>query len=349
MLLEGIYPALTTPFYPDGRLNPLKLAANVARMSLTAVSGMVVLGSTGEAPLLTLAEQGAVLREAAEAAAPEKVMIAGVGQESARATLDMLDSAALSHYDAALVRTPSYYRNQMRPIEMLAYYRLIADKSPLPVLLYSVPANTNYSLPVELIGELSAHPNIIGIKDSAGDAARIGAIVQATRNVARDVVVTTTFAAVTGRMLSASRADGKFVSAESLTAGGVATLAPAVSTLKTRTKKTGFAVLAGSAQSLLASLDAGASGAVLALAAAAPQACHEVYAAQRERDAALAGEKQDRLLAAAQTVVQKYGVPGVKFAAELNGYFGGYPRSPLLPLTAEEKDEIAVAMAGLRS
>jgi len=87
----------------------------------------------------------------------------------------------------------------------------------------------------------------------------------------------------------------------------------------------------------------------LALAACAPQACYEVYAASREGDELLAAVKQQRLLPAAKHVVEQMGVPGVKYAAELNGYYGGYPRAPLLPLTTREKDEVAALMQDLRA
>jgi dihydrodipicolinate synthase/N-acetylneuraminate lyase len=122
-----------------------------------------------------------------------------------------------------------------------------------------------------------------------------------------------------------------------------------VAALKTRTREVGFQVLAGSAASLHESLQAGAVGAVLALASAAPQACYEVFAAHKEQNPGLAAEKQLRLLPAAKRVAAEMGIPGVKYAAELNGYFGGFPRSPLLPLTAAEKDEVAELMADLQA
>src|SRR5665213_2527358 len=149
MLLEGVFPAITTPFYPDGDLYLRKLEHNVARYSRTQLAGMVVLGSTGEAVMLSDEEQREVLRIAVAAAAPEKVMIAGVGQESVRRTVAMAECAATLHYDAVLVRTPYFYRNQLHPKdraqkEMLTYYRSVADHSPLPVVLYSVPGFTLY-------------------------------------------------------------------------------------------------------------------------------------------------------------------------------------------------------------
>src|SRR3712207_2238840 len=125
MLLAGIFPAITTPFYPDGKLYLRKLEHNVDRYSKTPVAGVVVLGSTGEAVALTTEEQKEVLKVARENCAPEKVLVAGVGTESAEATLDMIEAAARLDYDVALVRTPSYYRPQIKakPESQLAYYR----------------------------------------------------------------------------------------------------------------------------------------------------------------------------------------------------------------------------------
>src|SRR3954467_3285329 len=99
MLLQGIFPAATTPFYPDGRLYLKKLEHNVDRYSRTPISGITVLGSTGEAVMLTEAEQREVLRVAVEVSAPEKVLLAGVGHESAIETLELAEYAAKLNYD----------------------------------------------------------------------------------------------------------------------------------------------------------------------------------------------------------------------------------------------------------
>ncbi len=109
-------------------------------------------------------------------------------------------------------------------------------------------------------------------------------------------------------------------------------------TFKTRTREVGFQVLCGSAQTLLPSLAAGATGGVLAMASFAPQACAEIYMAWKDRDATLAEEKQQRIVEAADVVCGRMGIPGVKYACDLNGYYGGSPRLPLLPLTAAERD-----------
>lgn len=356
MLLEGILPPITTPFYPDGRLYLRKLEHNVGLYSRTQLSGMVVLGSTGEAVMLSQEEQRDVLATAFAAAAPEKVMIAGVGQESVRQTVAMAEAAAELGYDALLVRTPFFYRGQLlrtdgSQLEMLTYYRTVADHSPLPVLLYSVPVFTQYDLPVEVIAELAQHPNIIGIKDSSGKVERIAAIVKATEFVKRTVTVTPTFAAVTGRMLLAPTAGSgpRIVTAEALQqrTSAIAAAAPPAA-MKTREKEIGFSVLTGGSATLHAALQAGASGAIVAFAVCAPQCCTEIWMAWKEGDQKLAEEKQERIRQASTIVGGKLGVPGLKFASDLNGYFGGRARLPLLPLTAEQQREVTTLMADIR-
>src|SRR5271170_6303999 len=256
MLLEGIFAAVTTCFYPDGRPYWRKLEANIDRYSRTPMSGMVLLGSTGEAVMLSDEESREVLRVARYATAPEKVLLAGVGRESVLETLRLADYAAELAYDAILVRTPHFYRKQMGNREMLTYYQAVADRSPLPVLLYSVPSCTAYDLPIEVVAELAMHPNILGMKDSSGNVARIAELVHATSSFGkRSVRVTTVFSAVTSRMLRSSEqaveGPATFVAAEQLGSGTTAlAVKPPKPALKTRTREIGFQILCGSAQTL---------------------------------------------------------------------------------------------------
>jgi len=352
MLLEGIFPAVTTPFYPDGQLYVRKLEHNVERYSRTPVAGLVLLGSTGEAVMLSDEESRTVLRVAREASAPEKVLLAGVARESMIETLRLAEFAADQQYDAVLVRTPHYYGPQMGHKEMSTYYRTLADHSPLPVVLYSIPKFTHYDLPVEVIAELAQHPNIIGLKDSSGNVQRIAKIVASTRSAARrEVAVTQTFTAFTNRMMLAMTPPPEnFVSAETLGGEAAVAVAPPLPKVKVmRKKEVGFQILGGSAHSLLESLDAGASGGVLALAACAPQACQEIYTAWKDNDPKLALEKQQRVVEASTLVCGKLGIPAIKHACDLNGYYGGRPRIPLLPPDAEEQAAVARAMSDLRN
>ena len=191
MLIEGIFAAIPTPFYPDERVYLRKLEANVARYSRTLLSGVLLLGSTGEAAMLDDAETREVLRVAAEAAAADKVLIAGVGRESVKATVELAVSAASYGYDAVLVRTPTYYATQMTPAAVLQYFRSVADRSPLPVLLYNIPRCVPYNIQAEVVAELARHENIIGIKDSTGSVERISELLEATKNARRRTVTVT--------------------------------------------------------------------------------------------------------------------------------------------------------------
>jgi 4-hydroxy-2-oxoglutarate aldolase len=360
MLLHGIFPPITTPFYPDGRIYFRKLEQNVEQYSRAPIAGIVVQGSTGEAILLGDDEKREVFKAAREAAADDKVLIASTGVESAIETLRLTEYAAELGYDVAMVRTPHYYKGQMaQPENMLAFYRVVCDRSPLPVIIYNFPQATSYDIPAELVIELAGHPNLIGIKESSGSIEKVQKMVEGTRHIKRTATVNETFAAVTGRMLKTAaaaeaRADGGAMVSVGALAGTAqpkpsSSAVTVVGNLKTRQKDVGFQVLVGAAQKLAPSLDAGAVGAILAFADCAPTACYEIYAAWKDGDAALAREKQERIAKAAERIVGGLSVAGVKYAMDFNGYFGGTVRLPLLPLTAEKKAEIEQLLASIRN
>ena len=356
MLLHGIFPPITTPFYPDGNVYYKKLEHNVERYSRTPVSGIVVLGSTGEALMLSDQEKRDVFKVAREAAAPNKVLIAGTGIESAIETLRLTEYAAELGYDVAMVRTPHYYKKQMLPANMLAFYRSVADSSPIPVIVYNFPQATGYDIPAELMIELAEHPNLIGIKESSGSVEKVRKMVEGTRHVKRSATVTETFEALTSRMLAAATGDshngGDLVPVGALSGSDQAKPSSSAVTLvgkmKTRQQEVGFQVLVGAAHKLHPSLDAGATGAILAFACPAPTACYEIYAAWKEGDAELAGIKQERIATAAQRVGD-LGVPGFKYGMDFNGYYGGPARLPFLPLTGALKQEVEQLLADIRN
>ena len=180
---------------------------------------------------------------------------------------------------------------------------------------------------------------------------RIRSTVELTKTAPRrTVTVTPIFEAVTARMLAQVVPQAAtFVSAGELAGGPALAVAPPAVPLKTRTKEVGFQVLTGSAPGILASVEAGASGAILGFAACAPQACQEVYLAWKDHDTKLAEEKQKRIADTSKRIVGELGISGVKYACDFNGYFGGYARKPLLPLTAEQKSEIEALLAGTRN
>lgn len=354
MLLEGLQLPLTTPFYSDGRLNLPKLEHNAARYSKTPVAGLVALSDSGEPTMLSDEETRQAMRSAADATAVEKVLIAGVSRDSVVGTLDLAETAAKFGYDAVLVKQPLLFRAD-ESLEaskaVLTYFQAIADRSALPLLLCSTRFKWNGSLPIEIVIELAGHPRIIGMVDIAGGRERLETLKNGTSGVKRDVTVTPVFAAVTGRMQARSdAAAGGLVSADSLSGGGAAlAVAPAKTAPKSRTKVVGFQLLAGSTAGMLEGLRAGAVGAMPAFAASAPQACYEVLAAWKDGDEALALEKQIRLRDVAKRVESELEVAGIKFGCDLNGYFGGRPRLPLLPLTGDERAEIETLMQGLRN
>jgi len=364
MLLSGIFPPISTPFNADGEVYYKKIESNVERYSRTPVAGIVVQGSTGEAILLSDQERRDVFKAALAVAAPNKVMIAGTGIESAHETLRLTEYAATLGYDAAMVRTPHYYKKQMQAANLLAFYRTVADRSALPIIIYNFPQATGYDIPAEVVVELANHPNIAAIKESSGNLDKVKAMVEGTRHVRRQALVTETFEAVTPRMLKAAADESakesrELVSVASLTGAassdGPARPAPSssavtmVGKLKTRQKEVGFQVMVGAAHQLEPSLGLGAVGAILAFACPAPMACYEIFAALKDGDTGLAREKQERVKLAAQRVVGDLGVPGVKYSMDLNGYYGGPARLPFLPLTGEQKVEIEKLMAGIKS
>jgi dihydrodipicolinate synthase/N-acetylneuraminate lyase len=356
MLLEGLHIPLTTPFHPDGRLNLRKLAANVERYSRTAAAGLIALGPSGEPTLLNDEETREVLRVAAHAAAPEKVLIAGIARDSVHATLELAAFAAELSYDAVLVGKPSVLASfgidrpqpVTRPHEVFSYFQTIADRSPIPVILLGA---RDRALSIDTIAELAAHANIIALLDAQPHNVRAGTInhlLTLTTAVKHHVTVTSVFAAVTHRMMKTAAA-GALVSAASLTGSAIAAPEPSSGTLRIRTKSVGFQILAGDTEGMLDGLHAGAAGIAPAFAACAPQSCYEVFAAWKDNDRALAGEKQLRLVEAAHFAEEILGPGGLKFGCDLNGYFGGAARLPHLPPDSEQKATLEQLMKPLRS
>ena len=307
-------------------------------------------------------------------------MIAGTGIESAHETLALTEYAAELGYDAAMVRTPHYYKKQMLPANLLAFYRTVADRSALPIVIYNFPQATGYDIPAEVVIELAGHPNIVAIKESSGNLDKVKnhgrrhtpyqykeaghrhrnvrsrnpAHAQGRRRRERKAEQGT---GKRSRSRGPARSAGVSPAFEqasppvhdAIAAKPSSSAVTVVGKLKTRQKEVGFQVMVGAAHQLEPSLALGAVGAILALACPAPTACYEIYAALKDGDNVLAREKQERIKLAAQRVVGELGVPGVKYAMDLNGYYGGPSRLPFLPLSGEQKAEIEKLMAGIKS
>lgn len=171
--LSGILAPVPTPFDERGDVALDQLQANVRSLCEAGIHGVVLLGSNGEYVYLTDEEKRAVIRAGLEALPAGKVGLVGAGAESTRATLDLSAFAAEQGAAAVMVVNPFYYKGAMTNRVLLEHYRTVADQSTVPVLLYSVPKFTGLELPVPLVRELSAHPNIIGIKDSAGNVQQL--------------------------------------------------------------------------------------------------------------------------------------------------------------------------------
>jgi len=285
MKLQGIFPPITTPFDHNGELYMAKVRHNVEKWNRTQLAGYVVCGSTGESVMLSCEEKARLWEAVREAAAPEKLLIAGTGMESVRETVQLTNMAAGIGYKAAMVRTPHYYKNLINNGAAQAlYYRAVADQARIPLIIYNWPQITGVDIPARTVIELAQHPNIIAVKASSGNQENLMEMV-------RD--------------------------------------APA-----------GFQVLTGSAPTLWPGLMAGAVGAILAFANAAPYTCIAIYEAVRTREQEAAAELQRVASPAAVAVTTKYGVPGLKYAMDLNGYYGGPPRLPLTPAGPYARKEI---------
>ncbi|MFN2491270.1 MAG: dihydrodipicolinate synthase family protein [Pyrinomonadaceae bacterium] len=170
----GVLLPITTPFHADGALDLHGLGSNLAKWNETDISGYVLLGSTGERVHLDEKESLEVIVKGREEVPSGKIFIVGAGQQSTRGTVDEIKRiAAAVMVDAVLVITPHFYRPAMTQSTLVDHYLAVADESPVPVVLYSMPALTGIRIEPETAERLSDHPNIIGIKDSSADTERL--------------------------------------------------------------------------------------------------------------------------------------------------------------------------------
>lgn len=176
MKLEGVILPVTTPYDGEtGELAPVSFRENLRSYLEAGVHGFVIGGSTGEAPLLDDEEVVQLVRWARDIVPPERLLIAGAGRESVRATIRLSRAVAECGADAVLVRPPSYYRKAMNPEAVRAYYEQVADTIEIPIVIYHVPQFVPVEITPGILSELRTHPNIIGIKDSTGDLKSLGA------------------------------------------------------------------------------------------------------------------------------------------------------------------------------
>jgi 4-hydroxy-2-oxoglutarate aldolase len=288
--ITGIFAALTTP-YEDGEVSVAGLRHNIALYNRFGLAGYVVLGSTGESVFLSDAESEALAAAVVESAAPGRTIIAGTARESVKLTLEFTNRLAALGVQAALVRTPSYYKSRMTAEAQRAFFLEVAEGSRIPVLIYHFPQNTGITLDSSLVVELSRHPNIAGIKDSSGNLSAVGEVVPAVRE--------------------------------------------------------DFSFLLGTGSLVLPALFMGASGAILAVADAAPGLCCRLHGSFREGRLEEARELQRLLAPLHRAVVPVHGIAGLKHAMDLLGYRGGPVRSPLPPLSEKGRAEVKSLLASL--
>jgi len=173
---NGIFAPLTSPFEGDS-ISTEKLRENIQKYNEFELAGYVILGSTGEAVYISDEESEKLVETARESASPEKKIIVGTARESTKITLEFTNRISSLNVDAALVRTPGYYKSKMNREALKEHFLSIADHSKVPIIVYNIPQNTGISVDSELIIELSKHPNIIGLKDSSGNLSFLSKII----------------------------------------------------------------------------------------------------------------------------------------------------------------------------
>ena len=265
-------PAIITPFDHHQELDLDAHRHNLSFLGELGYEGFVLGGSTGEGPLLEPGERRNLVSASREGAG-DAYLLCGINAETNREAMSQIHEASEGGADAALVLTPTTL-SRNRTNFVTAFFQEVADECPLPVFLYSVPVVTAYSLPQDAVWELARHPNVVGMKDSSGDAIRI-------------------------QRLLAGLPDN-------------------------------FALYNGSAHSVTLTLAAGAHGVILAAANYVPRLGLEVVEAALETPPG--DMKMQHRLTAANDGVARYGIPGVKAAAEMVGLRAGRCRAPLQPV-----------------
>jgi 4-hydroxy-2-oxoglutarate aldolase len=289
--IQGIFPPIVTPFVNQAVSYP-HLAENIKKWNHYQLAGYVLQGSNGENVMLKESEALQSVETAVKYIPADKRIILGAGNESTRTTIEFIRQASRLGGDAALVLPPHYYKDQMKGKVLEAYFNEVAEKSPLPVLLYNVPKFTGLEIPLDTVAKLSEHPNIIGMKDSSGNMTYFQSIISFNL------------------------------------------------------KK--FQLLTGTANTLMLSLLAGASGAILALANIAPQICLDILHSVRKGQMEKARKLQLSVIRLNQLTTTVYGIGGLKYALDQIGMFGGKPREPLTVPDAAGRQEIIRELKILR-
>ncbi|MFO0093848.1 MAG: dihydrodipicolinate synthase family protein [Gemmatimonadaceae bacterium] len=288
--LGGLMVRAVTTFTASGDLDGAAFPRNLDAHLAFGMDGILVAGSSGESALLDDADRRQLLEWARARVPTDKWLLAGIGSESTRQTIARAHDAKAAGADAVLVISPHYFLKRMTAPALLAHFRAVADASPLPVLLYNMPAYTHIVLSPAFVHEMALHENVVGMKDSAGNIP------------------------VLQQYLAAQNAS--------------------------------FRVLTGSGGTVVPALEAGASGAILAIALFAGPAVRRMVDTYRAGEHAAAAAMQQVLTPLATDIAGALGPAGMKAAMSLVGLHGGPPRSPLLPV---EGEELAIVKARLEA
>lgn len=186
--LKGVIPPLVTPFDETGAIRYDDFERNFDIYLEAGIEGYLVLGSNGEAVYLEHSEKLKLIETARKRVPASMMLLAGTGVESTRGTMELTKQAADCGVDGALVKNPFYYKGQMSFDVYVAHYTAVADASPVPVVIYNVPMFTGISMESSLIIELAKHPNIRGLKESAGNVQLISEVAWGTHGRSFSVV-----------------------------------------------------------------------------------------------------------------------------------------------------------------
>jgi len=174
--IGGILAPVTTPFEAaTGEIALDRATANTTRLLAEGLDGIVASGSTGEAALLEAEEQRRLVAALRPVVPRDRWLVVGTGAESTRGAIALTRAAAVEGADAVLVRPPGYFSAAYSLNSLVAYFRAVADASPVPVLVYNIPKFTHVAIAPDLLGRLAGHGNIAGVKDSSGDPKNLAA------------------------------------------------------------------------------------------------------------------------------------------------------------------------------
>jgi 4-hydroxy-2-oxoglutarate aldolase len=282
--LNGVFPPMLTPFKEDGKLDIDGHLFNLEKWNKTPLSGYLVLGSNSETVYLTENEKLLLVEKTAESMPKDRLLIAGTGMESTQETISLTQKAAERGAQAALILTPFYYLGNMSDAALTKHFLKIADEVDIPVLIYNVPKFAHVNVSSGLLASLKDHPNIIGMKDSAGN---ISQLIQYQSIISSD-----------------------------------------------------FSLLVGTAALWYPALNLGINGGVMALANILPTECVNIQTLVKEGKWNEAENLYRTIFPINHAITVTFGVAGLKYAADLLGYKGGFVRSPLLPLADAQKQTI---------